>query len=151
MQLTLHTDYSLRVLIYLAQKGDALATITEVANFYDISRNHLVKVVHHLAGARFIQTIRGKNGGMRLARPPEEISVGDVVRHMEPNFNIVECFDAGNRPCTVSSVCALKGALRKASDEFLSQLDGYTLAEAVLPGSPREVVFPLDKLTRDGL
>lgn len=148
MQLTLHTDYCLRVLIYLAQKGDSLSTISEVADFYDISRNHLVKVVHHLAGAHFIQTLRGKNGGMRLARAPEEISVGDVVRKMEPNFNIVECFDAGSRPCTVASVCALKNVLHRASHAFLSLLDDYTLADAVTPEGPVDVVFPLEKLTR---
>ncbi len=152
MQLTLHTDYSLRVLIYLAQKGDSLSTISEVASFYAISRNHLVKVVHHLAGANFIQTLRGKNGGMRLARAPEEISVGDVVRQMEPNFDIVECFNAGkstdNRSCAVASICALKNVLQKASREFLSLLDGYSLADAVAGGRQAEIVFPLEQFKR---
>jgi len=148
MQLTLHTDYSLRVLIYLAQKGDALATISEVANFYKISRNHLVKVVHHLAGANFIQTLRGKNGGMRLARAPEDISVGDVVRQMEPNFDIVECFNADDQSCTVASICALKNVLQKASREFLSLLDRYSLADAIVSGRQADIAFPLSQLKR---
>lgn len=146
MQLTLHTDYSLRVLIYLADKGDTLATISEVASFYEISRNHLVKVVHHLAGAEFIQTTRGKNGGMRLARPPEEISVGEVVRKMEPNFDIVECFNAENRACTVAPLCALKGVLQQAGNEFLSLLDRYTLADAIVRVEATESYFPLSEL-----
>jgi len=148
MQLTLHTDFSLRVLIYLAEKGDTLATISEVASFYDISRNHLVKVVHHLAGAGFIKTTRGKNGGMRLARLPEEISVGDVVRKMEPNFDIVECFNAENRACTVAPLCALKGVLHQASNEFLSLLDSYTLADAIVRADTAESFFPLSALKR---
>ncbi len=150
MQLTLHTDYSLRVLIYLAEKGDELATITEIATFYDISRNHLVKVVHHLAGAHFIQTLRGKNGGMRLARPPEEISVGDVVRKMEPNFDIVECFNADSRACTVAPLCALRGVLYQAGNEFLSVLDRYTLADAIVRDDGVAAVFPLEQLKRGG-
>ncbi len=146
MQLTLHTDYSLRVLIYLAEKGDTLATISEVASFYGISRNHLVKVVHHLAGADFIHTMRGKNGGMRLARPPEDISVGDVVRKMEPNFDIVECFNTESRDCTVAPLCALKGVLYQASNEFLSLLDRYTLADAIVRVEQTESFFPLSGL-----
>ena len=148
MQLTLHTDYALRVLIYLAEKGDTLATISEVATFYDISRNHLVKVVHHLAGANFIQTMRGKNGGMRLARPPEEISVGDVVRKMEPNFDIVECFNSDSRVCAVEPLCALKSVLQQAGNEFLSLLDSYTLADAIVRSEQTASVFPLEQLKR---
>lgn len=148
MQLTLHTDYALRVLIYLTEKGDELATITEVATFYDISRNHLVKVVHHLAGANFIQTMRGKNGGMRLARPPEEISVGDVVRKMESNFDIVECFNSENRACAVAPLCALRSVLYQAGNAFLSLLDDYTLADAIVRGEQEASVFPLEQLKR---
>ena len=146
MQLTLHTDYALRVLIYLAQKKDGLTTISEIANFYDISRNHLVKVVHHLSTENFIQTTRGKHGGMRLARAPEMISVGEVVRRMEPNFDIVECFSADNQPCTVVSVCSLKGVLYQASNEFLSVLDKYTVANATQQNAQTEQLFSVDQL-----
>lgn len=145
MQLTLHTDYALRVLIYLAQKKDELATISEIADFYRISRNHLVKVVHHLSTENFIQTTRGKHGGMRLGRAPELISVGDVVRRMEPNFDIVECFSS-NQPCTVISVCALKEVLYRAGNEFLAVLDKYTVADAILQNERTEHVFSVEQL-----
>ena len=146
MQLTLHTDFALRVLIYLAQKKDGLSTISEIADFYGISRNHLVKVVHHLSTENFIQTTRGKHGGMRLARVPEMISVGEVVRRMEPNFDIVECFSADNQPCTVISVCALKEVLYQAGNEFLGVLDKYSVADAIRQNERTEHVFTVDQL-----
>jgi Rrf2 family nitric oxide-sensitive transcriptional repressor len=146
MQLTLHTDYSLRVLIYLAQKKDGLTTISEIADFYHISRNHLVKVVHHLSTENFIHTTRGKHGGMCLARAPELISVGEVVRRMEPNFDIVECFSASNQPCTVVSVCALKEVLYRAGNEFLAVLDKYTVADATQQNAFTEQLFSVDQL-----
>lgn len=148
MQLTMHTDYALRVLVYLTQKGDELATISEIADFYQISRNHLVKVVHHLASKGFIQTTRGKHGGMRLARAPELISVGEVVRRMEPNFDIVECFSGSTPPCTVTPVCALKEVLYRATNEFLGLLDRYTLADAIAKTDKVGVVFPVVQLIR---
>lgn len=148
MQLTLHTDYALRVLVYLSQKGDELATISEIADFYQISRNHLVKVVHHLASQGFIQTTRGKHGGMRLARAPALISVGEVVRRMEPNFDIVECFSGSNPPCAVTPVCALKEVLYRATNEFLGLLDRYTLADAIAKTGKAGATFPLADLTR---
>lgn len=143
MQLTLHTDYGLRVLVYLAQKPGELSTITEIADFYQISRNHLVKVVHHLSIAGFILTTRGKNGGMKLSRSPELISIGEVVRHMEPNFDIVECFNADNPACAVASVCALKFALYKATNEFLGVLDRFTLADALKTDMRTKEFFPV--------
>ena len=146
MQLTLHTDYALRVLIYLAQKQDGLTTITDVTDFYKISRNHLVKVVHHLSLENFIHTTRGKHGGMRLARRPELISIGAVVRRMEPNFDIVECFDTRNAPCAVTPVCALKEVLYQAGNEFLAVLDKYTVADAVHQNEFTTQVFSVDQL-----
>lgn len=146
MQLTLHTDYALRVLIYLAQKGEKLATITEVADFYRISRNHLVKVVHHLAQENFIHTTRGKHGGIRLARDANLISIGQVVRRMEPNFDIVECFSNSNQPCTVTPICTLKEVLHRASSEFLALLDQYTVADAVVQNHTTEQIFAVSEL-----
>ena len=146
MQLTLHTDYALRVLIYLAQNNNELATITEITNFYKISRNHLVKVVHHLSKEKFIHTTRGKHGGMRLARRPELISIGAVVRRMEPNFDFVECFDTRNSPCTVTPVCALKEVLYQAGNEFLGVLDKYTVADAIQQNEHTIQIFSLDQL-----
>lgn len=131
MQLTLYTDYSLRVLVYLSLKHGKTVTITELADFYKISRNHLVKVVHNLASKNFITTIRGKNGGMQLTRNPESITIGNVVRVTEPNFHMVECFDRPSNHCAITPVCALKSVLHQATQQFLEMLDRYTLADAV--------------------
>jgi Rrf2 family nitric oxide-sensitive transcriptional repressor len=135
MQLTLHTDYALRVLIYLTIQPEKIVTIDEVTDFYEISRNHLVKVVHNLSGKGFISTSRGKHGGMQLSRPPEEISIGDVVRQIEANFDIVECFNPESKKCRVVPICNLKSVLQQANENFLSFLDQYSLADAVKPNS----------------
>lgn len=145
MQLTLYTDYSLRVLIYLGLRRDRLATVSEIAESYGISRNHLVKVVHNLACLNFILTTRGKGGGLSLARAPELINVGDVVRHTEVNFNIVECFDADNQSCPISAVCRLQGMLGDAARSFLSVLDGYTLADVLKNERKLKVALRLEK------
>ncbi len=132
MQLTRHTDYSLRVLIYLGMKADGWATVTELANFYTISRNHLVKVVHHLAQQQLIVTQRGKNGGMRLARLPEHIKIGDVVRVTEPNFYLAECFESNNKNCVLLPGCALKSILNAANTAFLAALNHYSILDAMV-------------------
>ena len=134
MQLTLYTDYSLRVLVYLGLKGDELSTISEIARHYGISRNHLVKVVHNLASHGFIQTSRGKGGGMRLARPAHEVNIGDVVRHTEGSFNLVECFDVQSSGCPITPICKLKGALHRATRSFMAVLDSYSLADVLENG-----------------
>lgn len=132
MQLTLYTDYSLRVLIYLGIHRDRLSTISEIAEGYNISRNHLVKVVHNLAIQGYIRTTRGKGGGLGLAREPDLINIGDVVRHTEMNFNVVECFDRENNQCPITPACLLKGALHDALAAFMNVLDGYTLADVLV-------------------
>lgn len=129
MQLTMYTDYSLRVLIYLGLRRDRLSTVSEIAQSYGISRNHLVKVVHNLSTLGFIVSTRGKGGGLSLAHPPERIVIGDVVRHTEASFNVVECFDRKNKSCPITPVCRLKSVLSDAADAFLRVLDGYTLAD----------------------
>ena len=131
MRLTQYTDYSLRVLLYLAQQKDEMVTITELADFYKISRNHLVKVVHNLGIKGYIQTTRGKKGGLRLARPAHEIVIGDVVRKVEPDFELLECFNTTTDHCVITNACALKSVLILARDDFLSTLDLYTVADAV--------------------
>ena len=130
MQLTLHTDYSIRVLIYLGLNPDRLVTITEISDAYAISRNHLVKVVHGLSKRGYIDTFRGQHGGMRLARDPSEISLGDVVRRTEP-FHLVECFDEATDTCPITSACVIKGVLSHAQETFLKVLDGYSLADVL--------------------
>lgn len=130
MQLTQYTDYALRTLLYLAVTEENV-TITEIAERYSISRNHLVKVVHNLGKLGYITTIRGRQGGLRLARAPEQINLGDVVRRTEPNFHLVECFNRTSDRCILTPSCQLKGVLGKAMGAFLAVLDGYTLADLV--------------------
>ena len=141
MNLTLYTDYSLRVLLYLGSKGDQPATITEISEAYGISRNHLVKVVHGLGKTDYIETVRGKGGGMRLSMPPEEIVIGEVVRLTEPNFYMVECFDEVNNGCVLSASCGLKGVLGQAFQAFIQVLDGYTLASFLRAPQEFQKVF----------
>jgi len=117
--------------MYLSLQPEKIVTIDEITDFYEISRNHLVKVVHNLSSKGFINTTRGKHGGMQLSRPPAEISIGEVVRKMEANFDIVECFSADRKKCHVLPVCNLKSVLQQASENFLSFLDQYSLADAV--------------------
>lgn len=145
MQLTLHTDYALRVLIYLSLKPEEIVTIDEITDYYGVSRNHMVKVVHHLATDGFIKTSRGKNGGMQLARDAQSISVGAVVRKMEANFFIVECFNENANRCQVAPVCNLKSILHKASANFLNYLDQYSVADALDMGQELGVVVPFMK------
>ncbi|HAC58467.1 MAG TPA: BadM/Rrf2 family transcriptional regulator [Rhodobiaceae bacterium] len=136
MRLTLHTDYALRVLMHLALAPGRLVTISEVAASFSISRNHLVKVAHELGQAGFVETMRGRGGGLRLARPPEEIAIGDVVRAMEEDFRIVECFDRDANSCCIAPACRLKRLLKEALDAWLAVLDGATLADLVEKPAP---------------
>lgn len=132
MNLTLFTDYSLRVLIYAAAKQDNhLCTIEEIASVYGISRNHLMKSVYKLGKLGLIQTVRGRNGGFRLAKPPEEINVGWVVRRTEENWNLVECFDEENGFCVLNPMCRLKGVLHRAMRAYFEVLDDVTLEDVV--------------------
>ena len=131
MQLTLYTDYSLRVLLYLGLKSRRMATITDIAQSYGISRNHLVKVVHNLATQGFIHSTRGRGGGITLARPAAEINIGDVVRHTEVNFDLVECFDRERNTCPIAAACILKSGLYEAQRAFMGVLDRYTLADVL--------------------
>lgn len=141
MRLTLYTDYSLRVLLYLARKPEQIVTITELADFYQVSRNHLVKVVHQLGIQGYIQTVRGKNGGMKLARPVEEIGIGEVVRKMEPDFALFECFNSDTDQCVITQSCRLKAMFFGARKEFLDSLDQYTLADALQPAAQDHSAF----------
>lgn len=153
MQLTLYTDYSLRVLMYLGLKTDELVTISEIAENYAISRNHLVKVVHNLSLTGFVDAVRGKGGGLRLARPAEQINIGDVVRHTEPNFTLVECFDTPkDGGCPIDAMCKLKGGLYKAYQAFMAVLDDISLADVLTNGErlapTLNITVPLSALNR---
>jgi Rrf2 family nitric oxide-sensitive transcriptional repressor len=151
MQLTLYSDYTLRVLIYLAVQRDRTVTISEISDYYGISRNHLVKVVHNLATLGYIQTTRGKGGGIRLGADPEQVSIGEIVRKVEPHFEIVECFNSERPRCTVEPLCALKNALWDAKNQFLAVLDRLTLSDAIRRDVQAPLVFhPPPRRTRDG-
>jgi Rrf2 family transcriptional regulator, nitric oxide-sensitive transcriptional repressor len=130
MRLTTMTDYALRLLVYVAQRPDRLCTIAEVAQAYGISEAHLMKVTHQLGLRGWIETVRGKGGGMRLAHRPEDINLGTLVRGVEPDFELVECFATGNA-CALTDRCGLAGVLDGALQRFLAHLDGFTLADAL--------------------
>jgi len=131
MRLTVYTDYSLRALMYIALHPERRPTIAELASSYGISRSHIMKVVHQLGVAGYIVTVRGQNGGMRLARPPQEISLGEVVRRTEPDMALVPCFDPINAACVITPACKLRRALQQARSAFLAVLDDYSLADLV--------------------
>jgi Rrf2 family nitric oxide-sensitive transcriptional repressor len=131
MKLTSFTDYTLRVLMYLALHPDRLATILEIAEAYDISENHLMKVVHHLAKSGIVESVRGKGGGIRLAIPASEIRVGRVVREAEGEMPIVECFSTDDH-CKITANCKLAGVLARAFEALYTSLDAYTLADLIV-------------------
>ncbi len=133
MRLTRYTDYALRVLMYLGDQPGRTGTISEIAGRYRISRNHLLKVVHGLARAGYLVTRRGKGGGLQLARPAEQINLGEVVRRMEGSLAVVECMGEDVADCLLDPCCALKGAVSDARAAFLAALDRYTLAALVNP------------------
>jgi Rrf2 family nitric oxide-sensitive transcriptional repressor len=160
MRLTTYTDYALRVMMYLAlrHKDGAVVTIDEMASAYDISRNHLMKIVNELSQNGLIETVRGRFGGARLARPPAQISIGTLVRAMEKDFAPAACHDReSHSTCAILPACNLRHGLKRAMDAFLHELDSMTLADAVttprlaapvlLAGakSAREIVMPLPR------
>lgn len=143
MRITRYTDYALRVLMYLAQKGETLSTIAEIAASYDISKNHLMKVVQELNSKGYLIATRGKNGGLRLAGKPEDINVGTLIRDTEQDLDLVECF-GNNNHCIITPVCQLRLALAEALDAFFSKLDEYTLADLL----PQEKAADMVQLLR---
>jgi len=141
MRLTTLSDYAMRVLMYAAAQGDRLTTIEEAAEYYNISRGHLMKVVNILTRAGFVRGVRGRTGGFTLARSPEEINLGAVVRATEPDFALVECFGNGNQ-CVISMTCRLPNVLNEALAAFVGIFDRYTLAD--LAHSVTDLVPPGD-------
>lgn len=129
MQLSVYTDYALRLMMRLALSPDRLITIQAVAEDYGISRNHLMKIAVDLGRHGYVESVRGRSGGLRLARPPQEINLGEVVRKTEENLRIVECFDQGRDTCVISGVCRLRGVLAEATGAFLAVLDRRTLQD----------------------
>lgn len=131
MQLTVFTDYGLRSLMYLAVNKGRQCSVRDIAEHYGISRNHLVKVVHRLAQLGYVNSSKGKGGGIQLAHGPDTLRLGDLVRVLEPNMDLVECFDRETNTCTVVSACTLRHFLADANKAFLDALNRHTLADAV--------------------
>lgn len=140
MRLTSFTDFGLRTLMRLAGSPDRLFTTEEIAREFDLSRNHLVKVVRDLAAAGIVTTHRGARGGFRLARPADTITVGEVVRLLERNSALVECFRPDGGACLLLPQCRLKRHLAIAREAFLRELDGITLASCAYPTAPADVL-----------
>jgi len=130
MNITRFTDYSLRVLIYLSLHNEELVTIKEVADIYGISKNHLMKVVQELSTKGYLHSLRGKNGGIKLGREPSDINVGELVRMLEQDSTLVECFGNDNQ-CVITAACQLKYVFAEAMESFFKSLDCYTLADLV--------------------
>ncbi|MBI3284899.1 MAG: Rrf2 family transcriptional regulator [Burkholderiales bacterium] len=131
MRLTAYTDYTLRTLIYLACNRDSLATIQDIAELHGVSKNHLMKVVHQLGMSGMVETVRGRNGGLRLKREPGEINIGQVVRATETDFDMAECFNRETNTCVYAPACMLKSVLNTATKAYLATLDGVTLEDLI--------------------
>ncbi len=131
MRLTLHTDYALRLMMFLATEPDELHTIESIAQRYGISRNHLMKITQTLVQAGFIESLRGRGGGLRLKRAADEINLGKVVRSTEDNFELVECFDPRHNTCRIAAACGLRSPLEEALQAFFGVLDRYSLHDLV--------------------
>jgi len=138
MQLTQFSDYALRTLIYLALRRDRLSTIEEIAAAYKISESHLTKVVHRLGKLGVAETQRGRHGGLRLGREPQDINIGWLFRQTEENLALVECFDVAHNTCPIAPVCGLSIALSEALKAFMSVLDRYSLADVT--HNPRDLM-----------
>lgn len=135
MRLTLYTDYSLRVLMYLGMHDSGeKVQIDDIAGFYGISKNHLTKVVHHLARLGYIKTLRGRGGGIMLNYKPEDLNIGEVVRNTEDNFHMAECFNAETNQCILTPVCSLRFVLNDALKAYLEVIDNYTLKDIIPNG-----------------
>ncbi len=139
MRLTTFSDYALRLLMYAAANDERLITIDEASQVYGVSRAHLMKVANMLTRAGFLTAVRGRSGGLELAREPADIRLGDVVRASEPDFALVECFATGNQ-CIITRCCRMPDVLNEALNAFVKTLDKYTLADVML--RPRDFIAP---------
>ncbi|WP_096436266.1 RrF2 family transcriptional regulator [Alteribacter populi] len=130
MQLTTYTDYSLRLLLYLAvQPKEELSSVKKVADIYNISYNHLTKITYQLGKMGVLETVKGRNGGIRLAKAPEDINIGEIVKMTEDTSGYVECFNEETNMCVLSPACRLKGVLKEAINAYMSVLKQYTLKD----------------------
>jgi len=145
MQLTQFSNYAMRTLMYCALRRGGLCRVRDIAEAYGVSEHHLMKVVQVLGHVGVVETVRGRGGGIRLARPPHEIVVGDVVRATEGKMHLVECFDEATSSCPITAACRFRQALHRALDAFFLVLDGYTLADLVATPEPLEELLHLER------
>jgi Rrf2 family transcriptional regulator, nitric oxide-sensitive transcriptional repressor len=150
MRLTMQTDYALRMLIALGVHTNRLVTVGETADTYQVSKNHMMKVAHRLCLEGFVIAVRGNGGGLRLARRPSEINIGDVVRRMESDFSLVGCFEPRCETCRITSACLLRSALRKALQAFHQTLDDYTLQDLLVTRPLLEELFAMSGVAPAG-
>jgi Rrf2 family transcriptional regulator, nitric oxide-sensitive transcriptional repressor len=150
MRLTLHTDYSLRVLIHVGTADGELTTINDISNTFDISKQHLMKVVNNLARKGYLDTVRGRGGGIRLRRPPGNINIGQVVRETEETLGVVGCLQQRGY-CPIQRVCKLRGLLHEATEAFLGVLEKYTLADLIKPRSALASLLLLNHQVAEGV
>ncbi|QPC85473.1 Rrf2 family transcriptional regulator [Mesorhizobium sp. NBSH29] len=143
MRMTLHSDYGLRVLTYLALHPDRPCTVSEIATSYRLSRNHLLKVALNLKNAGFVEAVRGRTGGVRLGRPPNEIGIGAVIRSLEEDFALVECFKDGGGSCIIAPACRIKGIFSEALAAYMATLEKYTLQDALVNAPSLRTLFDL--------
>jgi Rrf2 family nitric oxide-sensitive transcriptional repressor len=136
MKLTRYTDYAVRVMVHLGVHRDGLCSIAEIARAYDISNNHLMKVVQDLAAVGFVEAVRGRNGGLRLGRAPEEINLGVLIRHTECGFALVDC-----STCAIRPACTLPAILAEATRAFMTVLDRYTIADLLQHGDQLQAIL----------
>ncbi|WGS48281.1 Rrf2 family transcriptional regulator [Paraburkholderia sp. D15] len=146
MRLTDYTDYSLRVLLYLAVRGEGLSTIQDISDAYGISKNHLMKVVQQLGELGWVETVRGRNGGLRLADRSSALTIGEIVRATESDFALVGCFpdqQGERRNCVITAQCGLRGVIESARNAFLAELDRHTIGEVSQPHGPLAALLGL--------
>ena len=136
MRLTRHTDYAIRVLLYLGAQPEKVCSISEIARAYGISQNHLMKVVNDLVNAGYLESVRGRYGGVRLARLPKDINIGEVIRHTEDGFNLVDCGS-----CIIAPACGMTSALKEALAAFMKVLDGYSLEDLLTKRRDLQWIF----------
>jgi len=144
MHLTRYTDYAIRTLIFLGINEGRTCTIPEIADRYQISKNHLMKIVHQLGKEGIIDTVRGRGGGLRLKRAPKDLTVGEIVRLTEEDLNIVECFDPSRNQCQITSACVLSSAVDRALSAFMAVLDEVSLADVIKPEKELAKLLGLD-------
>ncbi|WP_341312289.1 Rrf2 family transcriptional regulator [Paraburkholderia sp. IMGN_8] len=149
MRLTDYTDYSLRVLLYLAVRGEGLSTIQDISDAYGISKNHLMKVVQQLGELGWVETVRGRNGGLRLAEQTNALTLGEIVRATESDFALVGCFPderGERRDCVITPHCRVRGALEAARNAFLAELDRHTIGDVAQPHGPLAALLGLSSV-----